>query len=104
MTPLFDLNIRKLEDSAGEAYLLLPCRCVYTDEGMMGWQRSSQCPQHAAMQARLALEMFDWVEHVDHHLGLANYHGTLCLECRDCQTTILEVSRGGTVSGFGIDW
>jgi hypothetical protein len=104
MRPLFDLGIRALSDAAGESYLFLPCHCVYTDEGMMGWQISSQCPQHAAMQARLALEMFDWVEHIDHELGLVNYVGILSLECRTCETTILEVSRAGTVSSFGIDW
>jgi hypothetical protein len=96
MHPLFDLGIRYFEPEApDEPMLMLPCRCMYTWEGHMGWQQSSLCAHHGAMQAALALEMFDLEEHIDHNLGLAKYFGTLCLECHTCSRTLIEISSSG---------
>lgn len=95
--PLFALGITRLESPSGEPLLLLPCRCGYTFEDMMGWQLSSQCAHHAAMQAALALTVFGFEEHVGHALTFTNDHGTLCLECKTCARTLLEVWPGGEV-------
>jgi hypothetical protein len=88
--PLFDLGIVPV-DGGGETFLALPCKCMYSWEGHMGWQNTAKCATHAAQQAALALQMFDFQDHVGHKLTFADYHGTLCLECRTCERTLLEV-------------